>query len=81
MSSSKIQRYINLKLKKDKINMTISKSTKYRILKEEYGGPMKIKKIFFLNKKQKKAAHKILQNDFKKTDKGLTNIFIPLKQK
>lgn len=50
---NKITKYINLKLKKDKINLSISKPTVCRILKKEYGAPRKIKKVFYLNQKQK----------------------------
>ena len=42
MSSSRITKFINLKLKRDKKNITISKATVCRILKEEYGKPRKI---------------------------------------
>ena len=53
MSSSRITKLMNLILKRDKKNITISKATVCRILKNEYGKPRKIKKVFYLNQKQK----------------------------
>ena len=50
-------------LKRDKMNITVSKATVCRILKKEYGKPRKIKKVFYLNQKQKRAAIIILSND------------------
>ena len=53
MSSAINTKYINLMLKRDKMNITVSKATVCRILKKEYGKPRKIKKFFYLNQKQK----------------------------
>ena len=52
MSSSRITKFINLKLKRDKKNITISKATLCRILKEEYSKHRKIKS-FYLNQIRK----------------------------
>ena len=41
MSSARITKYINLMLKRDKMNITVSKATVCRILKKEYGKPKK----------------------------------------
>ena len=53
MSSSAIRDLINNQLKKDKKDITITKMTVCRILKEKYGTPRKVKKVFYLSKKQK----------------------------
>ena len=52
-------------LKRDKLNISISKATVCRILKNEFGKPRKIRKVFFLNEKQKdqrlEFCHEILK--------------------
>ena len=53
MSLSRITKFINLELKRDKKNIIISKATVCRILKKEYVKPRKIKKVFYLNQRQK----------------------------
>ena len=70
MSSYRIMKYINLKLAKDKMNMKISKATICRILNKEYGKPRKIKKVFFLNKKQKDDRVKFCKMILEKGIKG-----------
>ena len=70
MSSARITKYINLMLQRDKMNMTISKSTVCRILKKEYGKPRKIKKVFYLNQKQKEQRLKFCQMILEKGIKG-----------
>ena len=70
MSSYRIMKYINLKLAKDKMNMKVSKATICRILNKEYGKPRKIKKVFFLNKKQKDERVKFFKMILEKGIKG-----------
>ena len=53
MSSTKIARIINKKLKEDGLAKSIHNSTVCRILKQKYGKPRKIKRVFFLTKRQK----------------------------
>ena len=53
MSSNRIANIINKKLKEDGLNLSITKMTVCRILKQEYGKPRKIKKVFYLSKKIK----------------------------
>ena len=48
MSSNRIANIINKKLKEDGLNLSITKMTVCRILKQEYGKPRKIKKVFYL---------------------------------
>ena len=69
MSASIIIKLINLILKRDKRNMTISKATVCRILKAEYGTPRKIKKVFYLNEKQKDERLKFCKMIL---DRGIT---------
>ena len=69
MSASRITKLINLILKRDKRNMTISKATVCRILKAEYGTPRKIKKVFYLNEKQKDERLKFCKMIL---DRGIT---------
>ena len=45
MSSAKITYIINEILKINKENMIIHKSTVYRILNKEFGGPRKVKRV------------------------------------
>ena len=63
-------KYINLKLVKDKMNMKVSKATICRILNKEYGKLRKIKKVFFLNKKQKDERGKFCKIILEKGIKG-----------
>ena len=70
MSSYRIMKYINLKLAKDKMNRKVSKATICRILNKEYGKPRKIKKVFFLNKKQKDERIKFFKTILEKGIKG-----------
>ena len=53
MSSNKISNIINKKLKEDGTNLSITKMTVCRILNKELGKPMKIKRVFYLSKKNK----------------------------
>ena len=53
MSSNKISNIINKKLKEDGTNLSITKMTVCRILNKELGKPMKIKRFFYLSKKNK----------------------------
>ena len=53
MSSNKISNLINKKLKEDGTNLSITKMTVCRILNKELGKPMKIKRVFYLSKKNK----------------------------
>ena len=80
MSSSRITKFINLKLKRDKKNITISKVTVCRILKEEYGKPRKIKKVFYLNQRQKDERLKFCKTML---EKGITGgrYFLLMKRK
>ena len=52
-SSNKISNIINKKLKEDGTNLSITKMTVCRILNKELGKPMKIKRVFYLSKKNK----------------------------
>ena len=70
MSSARITKYINLMLGRDKMNITVSKATVCRILKKEYGKPRKIKKVFFLNQKQKDQRLTFCQKILDKGIKG-----------
>ena len=70
MSSYRIMKYINLKLERDKMNMKVSKATICRILNKEYDKPRKIKKVFFLNKKQKEERVKFCKMILDKGIKG-----------
>ena len=70
MSSYRIMKYINLKLERDKMNMKVSKATICRILNKEYCKPRKIKKVFFLNKKQKEERVKFCKMILDKGIKG-----------
>ena len=54
MSSNKISNIINKKLKEDGTNLSITKMTVCRILNKELGKPRKIKRVFYLSKKNKK---------------------------
>ena len=76
MSSARITKYINLMLQRDKMNMTISKATVCRILKKEYGKPRKIKKVFYLNQKQKEQRLKFCQMILEKGIKDDQIIFL-----
>ena len=53
MSSNKISNIINKKLKEDGTNLSITKMTVCRILNKELGKPRKIKRVFYLSKKNK----------------------------
>ena len=53
MSYIKIAIIINNKLKEDGIAKSIHNSTVCRILKQKYGKFVKIKRVFFLSKRQK----------------------------
>ena len=53
MISNKISNIINKKLKEDGTNLSITKMTVCRILNKELGKPMKIKRVFYLSKKNK----------------------------
>ena len=46
MSSRKIASIMNEEFKKNNLNITISKDTVNRYLKEEFGKPRKIRKVF-----------------------------------
>ena len=61
MSSFRIMRYINLVLKRDKLNISVSKATVCRILKNEFGKPRKIRRVFYLNSKQKEQRLKFCE--------------------
>ena len=53
MSSNKIANIINKKLKEDGLNLSVTKMTVCRILNKELGKPRKIKRVFYLSKKNK----------------------------
>ena len=61
MSSSRIMRYINLVLKRDNLNINVSKAIVCRILKNEFGKPRKIRRVFYLNSKQKEQRLKFCE--------------------
>ena len=65
MSSRKIASIMNEEFKRNNLNITISKDTVNRYLKEEFGKPRKIRKVFHLTKVQKservKFCEKILE--------------------
>ena len=65
MSSRKIASIMNDEFKRNNFNITISKDTINRYLKEEFGKPRKIRKVFHLTKDKKwervKLCVKILE--------------------
>jgi len=70
MSSSAIRDLINNQLKKDKKDITITKMTVCRILKEKYGTPRKVKKVFYLSKKQKEKRVQFCEEMLKRNISG-----------
>ena len=64
MSSRKIASLMNEEFKKNNQDIKISKDSVNRYLKEEFGKPRKIRKVFHLTKKQKKRKGRILRKDF-----------------
>ena len=70
MSSSRIASIINDDLVKDKLDMSIHRSTVARILKKEFGSPRRIKKVFYLTDKQKKQRLNFCKDILKKKIKG-----------
>ena len=70
MSSSAIREIINNQLKKDKKNISIIKMTVCRILKQAYGTPRKVKKVFYLTKKQKEKRIKFCEEMIKRKISG-----------
>ena len=73
---------INNKLKKDDaLNknrefLTITKSQVNRILKEKYGKPLKIRKVFYLNEAAKRKRLEFCQNIIQKGLEGKNIFFI-----
>ena len=76
MNSSKITSIINETLKNDGLHMTLHSATICRYLKKEYGRPRKIKKVFYLNEKQKKQRMQFCQDILKKGITGDQMFFI-----
>ena len=74
MSSRKIANIMNAQFQKEDINLSISKDTVNRYLKEAFGKPRKIHKVFHLTKKQKIQRVKFCQNILDKMING-KNIF------
>ena len=58
MSSRKIAYIMNKKFEEENLDITISKDTVNRYLKEELGKPRKIRKVFHLTKKKKEERVK-----------------------
>ena len=54
MSSRKIASLMNEELKRNNLDITISKDSINRYLKAEFGKPRKIRKVFHLTNEQKK---------------------------
>ena len=74
MSSRKIANIMNAQFQNEDINLSISKDTVNRYLKEAFGKPRKIHKVFHLTKKQKIQRVKFCQNILDKMING-KNIF------
>ena len=70
MSSSEIRDTINNQLKKDKKNISITKMTVCLILKQEYGTPRKVKKVFYLTQQQKEKMIKFCEEMLKRKISG-----------
>ena len=64
MSSNKISNVINKKLKEDGTNLSITKMTVCRILNKELGKPRKIKRVFYLLKKELNFFKKMIEKKF-----------------
>ena len=56
MSSRKIAYIMNKKFEEENLDITISKDTVNRYLKEELGKPRKIRKVFHLTKKKRRTG-------------------------
>lgn len=75
MSSNRIANIINKKLKEDGLNLSITKMTVCRILKQEYGKPRKIKKVFYLSKKNKVKRVEFCKKMIEKNISGKNILF------
>ena len=75
MSSNRITNIINKKLKEDGLNLSITKMTVCRILKQEYGKPRKIKKVFYLSKKNKVKRVEFCKKMIEKNISGKNILF------
>ena len=74
MSSRKIANIINSEFQKEDINLSISKDSVNRYLKEAFGKPRKIHKVFHLTKEQKIQRVKFCRDILNKMING-KNIF------
>ena len=75
MSSRKIANIMNSEFQKEDINLSISKDSVNRYLKEAFGKPRKIHKVFHLTKKQKMQRVKFCQNILNKMISGKNILF------
>ena len=75
MSSNKISNIINKKLKEDGTNLSITKMTVYRILNKELGKPRKIKRVFYLSKKNKMKRVEFFKKMIEKNISGKNILF------
>ena len=79
-SSNRIKDIIHQELKKNGINKSITKMTVSRILYESLGKPPKIKKVFYLNDKQKQEKVKFCE-EMPKRDISVKAFSLLMKQK
>ena len=75
MSSNKISNIINKKLKEDGTNLSITKMTICRILNKELGKPRKIKRVFYLSKKNKMKRVEFCKKMIEKNISGKNILF------
>ena len=75
MSSNKISNIINKKLKEDGTNLSITKMTVCRILNKELGKPRKIKRVFYLSKKNKMKRVEFCKKMIEKNISGKNILF------
>ena len=75
MSSNKISNIINKKLKEDGTNLSITKMTVCRILNKELGNPRKIKRVFYLSKKNKMKRVEFCKKMIEKNISGKNILF------
>ena len=75
MSSNKISNIINKKLKEDGTNLSITKMTVCRIFNKELGKPRKIKRVFYLSKKNKMKRVEFCKKMIEKNISGKNILF------
>ena len=75
MSSRKIANIMNSEFKANDINLSVSKDTVNRYLKETFGKPRKIRKVFHLTGKQKAQRVKFCKDILKRMIDGKNILF------